>query len=958
MGDESQHGPGSTLSRAERRRARKEVRAAAAARKAELEARAEAALRDLGEPDGARAQAAQSADAGRPQAPGWARDNVAAALPLTAAALPTADGTYVLPTDPDGLRRLRKAFEADVAAASAAAAGQADRGRKTALARQRSLSRMVAEQGRRAKAADERRRRSRERARNVYDAIGFDVMLPNGVAQVEEGVFSETLEFTDMCYQSARDDEQRGVFDKLQDVANSFGAGSSFQYLLTNIPLDKEEIGRRAFFDEAAAGDNADLARIFNEVLNERVREGSNNLRSSRYLSYSVEAPDPVDASAKLARLRGAVQVGLQGVGSQVRRLDGLERLDLVNSLLRPGRTLDFDYSHLSGKSGLTAKDAVCPQEMDFLPTGGMRSTTRFTVDGRTWCQVLVMRPSFAARLDDKGVGDLIDLRMPIAVTWHGRQIDRAEAISMLMQRDDWLQSEIMAQQSYAINHGYSYEMIPRRLEDQKSANDDLLDALMDGEGSSDRPQNLFYFTGLVYTWADSPKELDQRAMQIVAAAHARGIELDELADRQQEGINSVLPLAFNRVDVQRDFTTHEITQFMPFVTQRLDMPGGTYYGVEPTTGDMILVNRSALLSPHGIICGMTGSGKSFAVKREIEQTILAYGGDQVYILDPTGEYGVLAVENRGTHWVKMGPDADLSVNILDMGDLSASRLSWQQAKAWKVDAMLAATAALRNEGGRTLTQEERSVVSRCVEEAYERAGGEGGPAPTLRDFWEALRRQPEPEASGLALVFERYVSGSLSFMARPTNIEHGARIVSFDTSEVPSDMRVFAMLANLESVRAAMYRNHAAGRRTWLYIDEFQTLFAHDAVVSYLARLWREGRKFGLICTGMMQSAAAMDEHNQDARTIVDQSGFLVLLRQSDTDRDFWERRKGLSEVELGAIGENAVPGSGLLIADGARVAFKDEWPRGNRLWDIFNTSPEEAEAKFRRIREGRAVA
>lgn len=958
MGEQARRGPGSRLGRRERKKALEAVRDEGRRHREEVQAKGAAAMAAAPAPYPPAARGAGARPAGAaPQAPGWLADSVAAAMPLTAAALPSVDGVRVLPGDPEGLRALRRAFEADLAAASQASskAGASARGR--ASARQRSLTRMVARHDREARKADAARRTSRAAARNVYDAIGFDLMFQSGLAQVERGVFSETLEFSDMCYQSARDDEQRGVIDQLQDVANSFNSDASFQYLLTNIPLPEEEVGRRRFFGVDAAGGNARLAALFNQILNQRVREGSNNLRSSRFLSYSVEAPDPVEAAAKLARLRTAVQQGLMGVGSQTRRLGGVERLALMSELLRPGRPFSFDYAQLSGRSKLTAKDAVCPQEMDFLPTGGMRDSSRFTVDGRTWCQVLVVRPEMAARLDDRIVKALLDLRMPIAVTWHAHQLDRAAAISELMQRDDWLQSEVQAQQSYAINHGYDYTLLPRRLRDQKDANDALLDAVTEGgQDGGGKAQNVFYFTALVYTWADTPELLDEQVLKAVDTAHASGVELEALPDRQQEGINSVLPLGYNRVDVRRDLTTRELQQFMPFVTQRLDMEGGSYYGVEPATGDMILVNRSRLLSPHGIICGMTGSGKSFCVKREIEQTILGHTRDQVYILDPTGEYGVLVSANAGSYWVKMGPSAELSVNILDMGDLAASRMTWQQAKAWKVDAMLAAAAALRNEGGRALTQEERSVVSRCVEGAYERAGGEGGPAPTLRDFWEELRAQPEPEAAALALVFERYVSGSLAFMSAQTNVEHGARIVSFDTSEVPSDMRVFAMLANLETVRAAMYRNHARGVKTWLYIDEFQTLFAHPAVVSYLARLWREGRKFGLICTGMMQSAAAMDEHNADARTIVDQSGFVVLLRQSDTDREFWARRKGLSDMEMAAISENAAPGSGLLIADGARVAFVDDWPRGNELWDIFNTSPEEAAAQLRKIEEARA--
>lgn len=870
--------------------------------------------------------------------------SLASALPRVAHAMPSVDGARVLPTDPEGLRRLRRAFEEDVASAQARGASAVPGAKAKAARRRKSLDRMVRELGREDRRRLEGRRLARTCAKDVYSLIGFDLMFENGMAQVEPGLYSETVEFSDVCYQSAREDEQRGIFDSMADILTNIRPTESLQYTLTNIPLPQGQIGSRAFFDPQACGGNAPLARDFNRILNDKMAQGSNNMRRGRYLSYSVEAPDPAEASPKLARLRSAVQQGFSRLGSQTRVLRGRERLELVASMTRPGQPFTFDYSQLSGRSGLTAKDSVCPMQLDFMPDPGMRST-RWRVDGGTWCQALVMRTDFGPRLADTCISSLMDLRMPVAVSWHLRPIDRAEAISMLMQRDDWIQSEVMHNQSYAIRKGYDYRLLPRRLREEQGANDEVLNLVLNDN------QNVFLFSGVVLTWADSSGELDRQAVAIVSAAHAAGIELGVLADRQQEGLNSVLPLAHNHVDVQRDLSTSEATMLMPFVTQRLDMEGGAYYGMGPATGDMILVDRRRLLSPHGFICGMTGSGKSFAVKREIQGTILAHPDHQIYIMDVTGEYNYLVHMNDGAQAVKLGPDAQAHVNIFDMGDLAASGMSWQQAVAWKTDALLAATAALRSEGGRQLTQEERSVIARCVESAYAAKGGEGAQPPLLEDFWRELKAQPEPEAARLALVYERYVTGSLNFMNHASDADLSARILSFDSSEVPGDMRVFVMLSNLESVRAAMYRNYARGVTTWLYIDEFQSLFGHPAIVSYLARLWREGRKYGLICTGMTQSAAAMareDKHNPDAQVIIDQSGFFLLLRQSETDREFWVERKDLSDVEIASIGDGAAKGSGLLIADGARVPFADDFPSGNALWDIFNTSPDEAAAKL----------
>ena len=93
---------------------------------------------------------------------------------------------------------------------------------------------------------------------------------------------------------------------------------------------------------------------------------------------------------------------------------------------------------------------------------------------------------------------------------------------------------------------------------------------------------------------------------------------------------------------------------------------------------------------------------------------------------------------------------------------------------------------------------------------------------------------------------------------------------------------------------------------------------------------------------TGVMRITGMMHV-TELTRDLIDQSGFVLLLRQGDEDRAYWAERKGLSQRELEAIDESCEPGCGLLIADGARVPFRDDFPKDNVLYDIFNTDPKE---------------
>ena len=212
-----------------------------------------------------------------------------------------------------------------------------------------------------------------------------------------------------------------------------------------------------------------------------------------------------------------------------------------------------------------------------------------------------------------------------------------------------------------------------------------------------------------------------------------------------------------------------------------------------------------------------------------------------------------------------------------------------------------------------------------------------------------ALLAQPEPEAADIALRYERYVKGAFSFFNGQSNVALDNRITNIDMHGLGQNMRVFGMITALEMVRNRVMVTPPRPNYTWLYIDEVQSLFAHPTVVEYFARLWREGRKFGLICTGISQNTSHMLA-NAEARDMVLNSEFFLLHKQSTADLDAWAEMLQLSATERGYIGDAVKPGEGLLISAGIRVPITDDFPKGS-LYDLWNTKPAEvAEREMRR--------
>lgn len=517
---------------------------------------------------------------------------------------------------------------------------------------------------------DEARARSSKKrclSADTASFIAYDALYKDGIAEVEPGLFSQTVEFSDISYQSARKETQEQIFTTLSSLYNYFPAESSVQLTIVNTPIPRELIGKKVFFEP---NDERTLGYVdeYNRILNDKMREGVSNLVRRRFLTYSVPAESVEAAVPKLSHIRSDIASTLARIRCDAAPLGGQERLEAISTLVRPGHTPSCDWDKLSQHPRLRTKDLIAPNLMDFAPAGRADAVE---IDG-IYASVLTLR-DFGSVLEDHYLASIIDLPIPLAVSVHIAPIVQSEAIALVKRQIDWMDKEIIDEQTTAAKKGFSQSILTPEIRYAKEEAEELLDFLRN------KNEHLFEYTGLIYTYADSLEALDRQVAQVKSIAQGNSIAVASLDFRQRPALNSVLPLGRNHLEFTRYLTTGQVAMQMPFASLELNQEGGGYYGQSKQSGNLVVCNRKLLASPMGFVCGKPGSGKSFSVKREITNTVLAYPEDQIIVFDPAGEYPTLIealggsnVAHYAEQMIAIDLDDGVKVNYAKFGDLLA----------------------------------------------------------------------------------------------------------------------------------------------------------------------------------------------------------------------------------------------------------------------------------------------
>ena len=760
--------------------------------------------------------------------------------------------------------------------------------------------------------------------KTAQQTIPYQEMCRDGICIIGDRYFTRQIQFYDVNYQLAQNEDKNLIFENYCDFLNYFDSSIKVQLSFLNQRADMEEYQKSIHIPEQADDFNG-IRREYSGMLKGQLARGNNGLTKTKYITFGIEADSLKEAKPRLERIEADVLANFKVLGVRAHSLDGYERLAILHRMFHPADNQKFKFAwDAIWKTGLSSKDFIAPDSFTF------KSGQYFQI-GRTYGAVSFLQ-ILAPELTDRMLADFLDLENSMVVTLHIQSIDQSAAIKNIKRKITDLDRMKIEEQKKAVRAGYDMDIIPSDLATFGSEAKTLLEDLQS------RNERMFLVTMLVMNHAGTRQKLENNIFQAAGVAQKYNCALRRLDYQQEQGLMSSLPLGLNQISIQRGLTTSSTAIFVPFTTQELFMNGeALYYGLNALSNNLIMADRKKLKNPNGLILGTPGSGKSFSAKREITNAFLITP-DDIAIIDPEQEYSPL-VQRLGGRVIDISPASDQYINPMD---LTLNYSEDDNPLTLKSDFILSLMELIV--GGKSgLEPVEKTVVDRCVHMVYRDYLQDPRPEkmPVLGDLYELLRKQPEQEAQRLATALEIYVTGSLNVFNHQTNVEIKSRIVCYVIKNLGKQLKKFGMQVVQDQVWGRVSENREAHKSTRLYIDEMHLLLREEQTAAYTVEIWKRFRKWGGIPTGITQNVKDLLASREIAN-IFENSDFIYMLNQAGGDRQILAKQLNISPHQLGYV-TNSNAGEGLLFYGNVIIPFVDHFPKDTELYSIMTTRPED---------------
>ena len=761
----------------------------------------------------------------------------------------------------------------------------------------------------------------------AQDTIPYKEIYKDGICRTDDNYYSKMVQFYDINYQLAQNDDKAAIFENYCEFLNSFDSSVEVQITFLNQQVNFDEYAKNIDIPEQDDCFN-DIRKEYSDMLKMQLSKGNNGLVKTKYITFSIKADNLRNAKSRLERIEASVLNNFKVMGAMAEPLNGVERLKILHDVMNMDTKESFHFHYgMVAKTGLQTKDFIAPTGFDF------RNDSYFRM-GQTFGCVSYLQIT-SPELTDKLLADLLDLEENLIINMHLRPIDPKAAIKSLKSTLSNIQKMKIEEQKKAVRSGYDMDIIPSDLATYGGEAKNLLRDLQS------RNERMFLLTLLVLNLADTKQKLDNEVFGAAAIAQKYNCILTRLDYRQEQGLMSSIPLGENLIHIQRGLTTSSTAVFVPFTVQELFQSGeALYYGLNALSNNMILCDRKKLKNPNGLILGTPGSGKSFSAKREITNAFLITS-DDIIICDPEAEYYPLVGRLKG-QVIKVSQNSTQYINPMDIN------LNYSEGDtpiALKSDFILSFCELIMG-GKNGLEAVEKTLIDRAVISVYRNYLADPKPEnmPILGDLYDEIKKQPEKEAQRIAAALELYVNGSLNIFNHRTNVDIHNRLVCFDIKELGTQLKKVGMLIVQDQVWNRVTVNRSEGKATRYYIDEFHLLLKEEQTAAYSVEIWKRFRKWGGIPTGITQNVKDLLS-SREVENIFENSDFVYMLNQAQGDREILAKQLNISQQQMTYV-THSEAGEGLIFYGNVILPFIDRFPKDTELYRVMTTKPGEVSA------------
>lgn len=794
--------------------------------------------------------------------------------------------------------------------------------------------------------------------KTTQQTIPYVADFDEGLFEVEPNKYSKCFELMDINYLVAKEEEQFDIFEKWGEFLNYFSDDMAISLCVDNRIVSMNEQEQKVYYK--MKHDDYDVHRAeYNKILRKQIIAGRNDIQQVKYITVTIDCDNVYEALLKFHRIEQEVITNLRQIGSNGRTMSTEERLELLHDKFRHGREGDFstllndfqekdkDFFEFIKQRGLSSKDYVAPSSFLF------KAKDWFCIEDR-YCRCMYMN-SLPASLAMDNFNSITDVEFPLITTLHIQPIAKDKGLRLIKKQLTGMEANKIEAEKKAVRSGYSPETINHDLRQSLAQAEAMLDDCVN------KNQKMFFVTIGFMVMGDSMEELDENCKVLTSKARQFTCQIQTFDYQQEDAFKVIMPMGISpkgKLYVERTLTTESTAIFTPFASQELFQEGGFYYGLNQISLNLILCNRTSMKTPSGFLLGSSGSGKSFATKREMLNVLLNDDKTSVLVIDPENEYGDFARAFGGVV-LNLTASSECYINPMDMDenyglddndDADTIPLQKKKEKAVqkKADYLMSIINYMIAENEvSTIKPQQKSIIDRAIRRTYKtylEHDFDTQYLPTLLDLQNELDKEkkredgsPNEDGRLIAEGVEYYTKGSMNLFSHKSNLDFSNRFVVFNIRDLGKELKQISLLIVLDFIWNRMIANFKKKVRTYCYVDEIHVLFQNYFSERYLEQLYKRGRKYGLVITGITQDVADLLKSNM-AKGMINNSDFILMLNQNGENMKELSKLLGISEAQCQFI-KKAEEGSGLLFAEKTIVPFVDRFPKNSYLYTLMST-------------------
>lgn len=590
--------------------------------------------------------------------------------------------------------------------------------------------------------------------------------------------------------------------------------------------------------------------------------------------------------------------------------------------------------------------DIIAPSSVD----NGSRDY--IVVDGVYHSYLYVAGYGYRTRNEAAWLSPLVEAGENIGISFTFRKLPREKILSRISQKTMLNRSRM------------------RDVGDTRQDFEELDDAISSGyylkEGMNRAAQDFYYMSTVIEVTASDEEELEQRIADVMTLCSSMSMVAKRADFKHEQCFLSTLPVLAVEPDIERkarrNILTDSLAASFPFSSFEIYDEGGIFLGLNKYNRSVAILDifdSDKYANANGCIYGTTGAGKTFLL--QTMALCFRMQGTQVFIIAPVkGHEYVDACEAIGGKYVKIAPSSKDCINIMEIRKTSLST-DHEIKKDTRDDSILAEKlqnlmiffTLVKSD----IKQDELNLLDSAVIRTYAKFGidfdnkslfdenGNFKKMPTLKDLYEELLSKEETKK--LALMIEKFATGSLASFGRETNVDLNNKYIVLDMTEMTENLKPLGMFMALDLVWDKAKESRI--QKKVIFLDELWTLIGSGAnrlASSYVQEIFRLIRGFGGSAIQATQdlSGCFSSDGGKFGKEILNLSSFKIVLHLEEDEAFTVQKHLSLSDEETMQI-IRAGRGEALLCANKNKVCV--DIKASPLMYDLITTKRTDLEKR-----------